>query len=68
MTSAVVDKPKLKYMVIIPAYNEEATIEALIDSVLKQNPEQLSAEKILIVNDASSDNTARILDSMESLQ
>ena len=68
MSASVVNDLKLKYMVIIPAYNEEATIQALIESVLKQKPEQLLPEKILIVDDASSDKTASILDSMESLQ
>lgn len=53
----------LKYMLIIPAYNEAATIQALVNSVVKQKPEPL-----LIINDASSDNTAQILDSIVSLE
>lgn len=47
-------------MVVIPAYNEEATIENLIERVLKQNPNQ-----ILVINDASNDQTASILQSMK---
>lgn len=66
MSASAVNDLKLKYMVIIPAYNEESTIQALIESILEQKPEQLLPEKILIVNDASSDKTASILDSMES--
>jgi len=46
-------------MVIIPAYNEEATIKPLIESVLQQQP-----DKLVVVNDASSDNTAGILQAM----
>lgn len=46
-------------MVIIPAYNEQATIESLIERVLQQHPTQL-----LVVNDASSDNTAAVLQAM----
>ena len=68
MSSAAANELKLKYMIIIPAYNEEATIQALVESILKQKPEQLLPEKILIVNDASSDKTAHILDSLESHQ
>jgi len=62
MTAAVaasVTANELNYMVLIPAYNEEATIQALIDSILVHPPKQL-----LIVNDASSDNTARIINSI----
>ena len=47
---------QIKWMVVIPAYNEEATIKPLIESVLAQQPVQL-----VVVNDASIDNTASIL-------
>ncbi len=57
MTASEINQ--FKCMVIIPAYNEDATIEVLIDNVLEQNPEQL-----LIINDASCDQTANILDSI----
>ncbi|MGR8935461.1 MAG: glycosyltransferase family 2 protein [Gammaproteobacteria bacterium] len=43
------------FAVVIPAYNEANTIGALIDSVLPHAPE------IIVVNDASSDNTAAIV-------
>ncbi|MCW8929329.1 MAG: glycosyltransferase family 2 protein [Gammaproteobacteria bacterium] len=59
MSSAV--SSELNYMVVIPAYNEEATIKALVENVLEQKPDQL-----LIINDASSDKTASILDSIMS--
>ncbi|MDX2507535.1 MAG: glycosyltransferase family 2 protein [Gammaproteobacteria bacterium] len=50
---------ELKWMVVIPAYNEQATIRPLIESVLQQRPNLL-----LIVNDASNDKTSSILQSV----
>ena len=52
---------QLKWIVLIPAYNEEATIKALIEAVLKQQPEQL-----IVVNDASQDDTKTILQSIQT--
>lgn len=49
----------LKWMIVIPAYNEEATIKELIISVLKQQP-----DLVLVVNDASEDKTAAVLQAM----
>lgn len=59
---AVTDQA-LKWMVVIPAYNEQATIKALIESVLQQHPDQL-----VVVNDASTDETAAILQAMVASQ
>lgn len=53
----------LRWMVVIPAYNEEATIKPLIEDVLKQHPDQ-----VVVINDASSDSTADILQSLEHIQ
>ena len=50
-------------MVVIPAYNEEATILPLIERVLEQNPNRL-----LVINDASNDKTADLLQSLEENQ
>ena len=44
----------MKLSVIIPAYNEEATIETLVNSVLEVEFEK----EIIIVDDASTDGTA----------
>jgi len=55
------DLAQIKWMVIIPAYSEEATIKAVIENVLKQQPAQL-----LVVNDASTDMTAEILQSIKN--
>jgi glycosyltransferase involved in cell wall biosynthesis len=52
---------QLKWMVLIPAYNEEATIKTLIEAVLKQQPKQL-----IVVNDASKDSTSSILYAMQN--
>jgi glycosyltransferase involved in cell wall biosynthesis len=49
--SLLVDEPYLS--VLIPAYNEERTVEHVIDTVLKV-PEDL---EIIVVDDGSSDNT-----------
>ncbi len=53
----------LQYMVLVPAFNEESTIKILIDTILKQKPDQL-----LIINDASTDQTAKILDELTHQQ
>jgi glycosyltransferase involved in cell wall biosynthesis len=49
--------------VIIPVYNEEATLEEIVDRV-QRAPFPLEKE-LLIVNDASVDGTRRILDRLE---
>jgi len=51
----IVDKEK-KILIVIPAYNEEKTIGEVIEKV-KVN---LSSADILVVNDGSTDSTARI--------
>lgn len=50
---------QLNWMVLIPAYNEQATIKTLIESVLQQQPKHL-----IVINDASQDNTSEILQAM----
>ncbi|WP_198262450.1 glycosyltransferase family 2 protein [sulfur-oxidizing endosymbiont of Gigantopelta aegis] len=47
----------LQYMLVIPAYNEAATIHELLEQVLAQKPKQL-----LLINDASNDDTGKIVD------
>jgi glycosyltransferase involved in cell wall biosynthesis len=44
--------------VIIPVYNREATVQRAIDSVLHQTRR---SDEIIVVNDASTDNTQEIL-------
>lgn len=50
----------MKIYIIIPAFNEEAHIAKTLDSLQEQN---LTASKILVVNDSSTDNTPAILES-----
>ena len=45
--------------VIIPTYNREATVEQALQSVLDQTA---SPQEIIVVDDASTDNTAEILE------
>jgi len=55
----------MKLSIIIPAYNEEATIEAIILKVqAAELPENLSRE-IIIVNDGSQDKTVDVLSRFE---
>lgn len=48
----------MKITVLIPARNEEATIQRCIESVLNQSRQ---ANQIIVVDDASTDNTLKIL-------
>ncbi len=59
-------KPKKKYSItaIIPAYNEEESIQKTVMSVYNQNyPKELV--EIIVVNDGSTDNTRKICEIME---
>lgn len=47
----------MKVAVIIPAYNRAATLERSVESVLNQT---IPVDEIIIVNDASSDNTSEV--------
>jgi glycosyltransferase involved in cell wall biosynthesis len=48
--------------VVIPVYNEESTVEKLLNIVLKQRPVQ----EVIVVDDASKDNTWEILQKVAS--
>lgn len=52
----------MKISVLIPAYNSAATIATTLDSVLRQT---VPADEILVMNDGSTDETAKILKSYE---
>lgn len=51
----------MKLSVLVPAFNEEHSIEALIEKLLSVN---LDLAEIVIVNDGSTDNTARLIDEL----
>lgn len=53
----------MKYYIIIPAHNEEKFISETLSSVLRQT---LLPQKIVVVNDNSTDNTEQIVDSFVS--
>lgn len=45
--------------IFIPAYNEEKNIKKLLMEILEQTKENFTLEKILVVSDASTDNTKK---------
>lgn len=50
----------------IPAYNEEANIGFLLDSLLRQTADNFGIEKIVVVSDASQDRTDEIVKNFKS--
>ncbi|MDP2945990.1 MAG: glycosyltransferase family 2 protein [bacterium] len=54
-----------KLSVIIPVFNEEKTIEKVINTVWQQPLENWEKE-IIVVNDCSTDNTGKILDDLKN--
>lgn len=53
--------PKLS--IIIPAYNAEQYIRPCLDSILQNSKESFSKTEIIVINDGSTDNTLKILES-----
>ena len=52
----------MKLSILIPAYNEEATIVAVVDAARSVALPAGMAREIVIVNDGSTDGTARVLE------
>jgi len=52
----------MKLSIVIPAYNEERFIGAVVEKVKSVQLQQGIAKEIVIVNDGSTDNTASIID------
>lgn len=50
----------MKYYIVIPAHNEELFLEETLKSILTQT---LLPKKVIVVNDNSTDNTEKIIDS-----
>ena len=47
--------------IVLPAYNEEETILPLIMDIKRILGERFSAFEVIVVNNGSTDNTARIV-------
>lgn len=54
-------EPLSSLTVFVPAYNEEANISLIIEDVLKYVPALAKKWELIIVNDGSTDQTARII-------
>ncbi len=54
----------MKLSVVIPAYNESATIARVIDSVERANIPGIDTKEILVVDDASTDATAQVIEGL----
>ncbi len=54
----------MKYYIIMPAHNEEIFLSQALDSVITQS---LPPKKVVVVNDHSTDDTAKIIDEYASL-
>jgi glycosyltransferase involved in cell wall biosynthesis len=52
---------------VIPAYNEEKAIAGSLENIIKFMKENFSDFEIIVVNDASTDNTARIVSGFEGI-
>lgn len=52
----------MKLSIVIPAYNEEATIHQILDKVLEVSLIQNIKKEIIIVNDCSKDKTKEVLE------
>src|SRR3954469_3508881 len=67
-----IDKPiptatLTKVSVVIPVYNEEATVQALVSLVVNAPVPPGVRTEIICVNDCSKDNTAKKLDELPTL-
>src|SRR5689334_6752866 len=59
-------RKKLRLSVLIPAYNEEATIVELLETVRAQSVPGVELE-VIVVDDGSKDRTVALLDANPSL-
>lgn len=59
------EEKKLTVTIGIPAYNEEANIAALLHAVLQQEESYFTLTKIIVVSDASRDNTVEKVEQID---
>lgn len=60
--SVIQDKNPRVLSVVIPCFNEEATIGEVIQRVLNQD----SVREVIVLNDASTDNSEGVIRSIDS--
>lgn len=63
MQSQITNKPTIT--IAIPAYNEEGNIRNMIESLIKQNIDGLTIDKIIILSDGSTDRTTPIVKTLQ---
>jgi glycosyltransferase involved in cell wall biosynthesis len=56
--------PNLSLSIVIPAYNEEENIERVVENSLERLPEYFDDFEVIVVDDGSSDDTAKICDEL----
>lgn len=58
-------KPSKKYSlsIIIPAYNEEESLDYVLSDTLRDLPKHIKDYELIIVDDGSTDNTPQVIDS-----
>ena len=64
---AIENAPPVKLSIVIPVYNEEATIQTLVGLVVAAPLPPNVVREIICVNDCSKDNTAASLDQLPNL-
>ena len=52
----------MKLSIIVPVFNEEATIDKIINKVKKVNLENIDSKEIIVIDDGSTDGTKQILE------
>ena len=52
----------MKLSIIVPVFNEEATIDKIINKVKKVNLENIDSKELIVIDDGSTDGTKQILE------
>src|SRR5258708_17371841 len=51
----------MKLTIVVPVFNEENTVEKILNKVLEVRIPQISSKEIIVINDGSSDKTSTVL-------